>query len=79
VGGIGGCPFAPRATGNVCSEDALQALDSLGATTGIDLTAMCRVAETLASDLGHDLPGKLYRAGIWSRAPQDVAATTGVG
>jgi hydroxymethylglutaryl-CoA lyase len=79
VGGIGGCPFAPRATGNVCSEDALQALESLGAGTGIDVDAMCRVAEALASDLGRDLPGKLYRAGIWSRAPQDVAAKTGVG
>jgi hydroxymethylglutaryl-CoA lyase len=79
VGGIGGCPFAPRATGNVCSEDALQALDALGATTGIDLAAMCGVAETLASDLGRDLPGKLYRAGIWSREPQDVTAETGVG
>jgi hydroxymethylglutaryl-CoA lyase len=79
VGGIGGCPFAPRATGNVCSEDALQAVESLGGETGIDLEAMCRVAEALASDLGRDLPGKLYRAGIWSRAPQDVAAKTGVG
>jgi len=79
VGGIGGCPFAPRATGNVCSEDALQAVESLGGKTSIDLEAMCRVAETLASDLGRDLPGKLYRAGIWSRAPQDVAAKTGVG
>ena len=79
VGGIGGCPFAPRSTGNVCSEDALQALVALGAVTGIDLEAMCGVAEELASELGHDLPGKLYRAGIWSRAPQDVAAKSGVG
>jgi hydroxymethylglutaryl-CoA lyase len=79
VGGIGGCPFAPRATGNVCSEDALQALESVGADSGIDLGAMCGVAETLAAELGHDLPGKLYRAGIWSRAPQEVAARTSVG
>lgn len=79
VGGIGGCPFAPRSTGNVCSEDALQALVALGAVTGIDLEAMCGVAEELAGELGHDLPGKLYRAGIWSRAPQDVAAKSGVG
>src|SRR6202162_40885 len=71
VGGLGGCAFAPRATGNVCSEDALQALESLGAETGIDLEAMCRVAETLASDLGRDLPGKLYPAAIWSGARQD--------
>jgi hydroxymethylglutaryl-CoA lyase len=79
VGGIGGCPFAPRATGNVCSEDALQAIVSLGAVTGIDLGAMCAVAEALASDLRRDLPGKLYRAGIWSREPQDAAVESGVG
>ena len=79
VGGVGGCPFAPRSTGNVCTEDALQALHALGAVTGIDIGAMCAVAETLASDLRHELPGKLYRAGIWSRAPQEAVAETGVG
>jgi isopropylmalate/homocitrate/citramalate synthase len=79
VGGVGGCPFAPRSTGNVCTEDALQALHALGAVTGIDLGAMCAVAETLASDLRRDLPGKLYRAGIWSGAPQEAVAETSVG
>ena len=69
VGGVGGCPFAPRSTGNVCSEDALQALISLGAHVDTDLAALCGVAETLARDLGTDLPGKLYRAGIWSGEP----------
>jgi isopropylmalate/homocitrate/citramalate synthase len=79
VGGVGGCPFAPRSTGNVCTEDALQALHALGAVTGIDLAAMCAVAETLASDLRRDLPGKLYRAGIWSGEPQESVAETSVG
>ena len=79
VGGVGGCPFAPRSTGNVCTEDALQALHALGATTGIDLQSMCTVAETLASDLRRDLPGKLYRAGIWTRLPQETPAETSVG
>jgi hydroxymethylglutaryl-CoA lyase len=79
VGGVGGCPFAPRSTGNVCSEDALQALIALGADTAIDLAAMCSVAEMLAADLRRDLPGKLYRAGIWSREPQDAPLETGVG
>ncbi len=65
AGGLGGCPFAPRSTGNVCSEDALAALDALGATTGVDLAAYLRVASRLAEDLGRDLPGKLYRAGLW--------------
>ncbi len=78
VGGVGGCPFAPRSTGNVCTEDALQALDALGAETGIDIAAMCAVAEALASDLRRDLPGRLYRAGIWSRA-RHLPAETRVG
>lgn len=76
VGGVGGCPFAPRSTGNVCSEDALQALASLGARFDTDLVRLCDVATTLAYDLGHELPGKLYRAGVWSGAPRggDVAS-----
>lgn len=69
VGGVGGCPFAPRSTGNVCSEDALRALQSLGASCTADLAALVDVASQLAADLGHDLPGKLYRAGIWTGAP----------
>ncbi|HVC41799.1 MAG TPA: hydroxymethylglutaryl-CoA lyase [Candidatus Saccharimonadales bacterium] len=79
VGGVGGCPFAPRSTGNVCTEDALLALHALGAVTGIDLDLMCAVAETLASDLRRDLPGRLYRAGTWSRSPEETPAETSVG
>ena len=71
AGGVGGCPFAPRSTGNVCSEDALQALDSVGGRHGCDLEAYCAVSETLSRDLDMDLPGKLYRAGIWSGAAAD--------
>lgn len=66
AGGLGGCPFAPRSTGNVCSEDALQAVASVGGVHGCDLVAYCAVSNTLAADLGMDLPGKLYRAGVWS-------------
>jgi hydroxymethylglutaryl-CoA lyase len=69
VGGVGGCPFAPRSTGNVCSEDALQALASLDARFDADLVRLCDVAAALAQDLGHELPGKLYRAGVWTGAP----------
>jgi hydroxymethylglutaryl-CoA lyase len=68
AGGLGGCPFAPRSTGNVCSEDALQAVASAGGVHGCDLAAYCAVSEMLAADLGMDLPGKLYRAGIWTGA-----------
>jgi hydroxymethylglutaryl-CoA lyase len=75
AGGLGGCPFAPRSTGNVCSEDALQAVASAGGVHGCDLEAYCAVSEALAADLGVELPGKLYRAGVWTgaRAAETVA------
>ncbi|MHB1499620.1 MAG: hydroxymethylglutaryl-CoA lyase [Candidatus Dormibacteria bacterium] len=69
VGGIGGCPFAPRATGNVCSEDLLHMLGRVGARTTVDLQAMCQTAEYLERLLGEALPGRLYRAGIWTGLP----------
>jgi len=72
AGGLGGCPFAPRSTGNVCSEDALLALHSLGAESGCDLDAYAAVSERLAADLGMTLPGKLHRAGVWH--PERVSA-----
>jgi hydroxymethylglutaryl-CoA lyase len=79
VGGVGGCPFAPRSTGNVCSEDALQALVSLGAHIDADIGALCRVAEALERDLGQVLPGKLYRAGEWNGEPIRAETETKVG
>jgi hydroxymethylglutaryl-CoA lyase/(R)-citramalyl-CoA lyase len=68
IGGIGGCPFAPRATGNVATEDLLYLLDREGVQTGIDLEALIAVAEWLAGVLGRDLPGRVYRAGAWPPA-----------
>src|SRR4029077_160692 len=79
VGGVGGCPFAPRSTRNVCTEDALQALHALGAHTGIDLQAMCDVAEMLATDLRRDLHGKLDRRRTRSTLPDEAPAHTTVG
>lgn len=73
AGGIGGCPFAPRSTGNVCSEDALQALAAEGAVIVADLRAYCAVSARLGEDLGADLPGRLYRAGVWEPAGETVA------
>ncbi len=72
AGGLGGCPFAPRSTGNVASEDSLQALQRLGADVAVDLDAYCAVAERLGADLGLTLPGKLHRAGVWH--PERIAA-----
>ena len=73
VGGIGGCPFAPRATGNICSEDLLHMLRRVGAVSGVDLEALCGTAQRLEELLGERLPGSLYRAGIWSGEPQPDA------
>jgi hydroxymethylglutaryl-CoA lyase len=75
VGGLGGCPFAPRSTGNVCSEDAVHTLQRIGAGIDADVEAWCAVAERLGSDLGLSLPGKLHRAGVWhpERVAQGIA------
>ena len=65
IGGIGGCPFAPRATGNIATEDLVYLLHGEGVETGIDLGALVGVAEWLESVLGRELEGQLYRAGLW--------------
>ena len=63
VGGLGGCPFAPRATGNIATEDLLYMLDREGVETGVDLDALIAVSEWLGGVLGRDLPGLVHRAG----------------
>ena len=63
VGGTGGCPFAPRATGNVATEDLVYLLHNMGYETGIDLDALIDVAAWLAKQLNKELPGQLYKAG----------------
>ncbi len=63
VGGIGGCPFAPRATGNIATEDLVYLLHGEGVETGIDLEALIAVAAWLEGVLGRELPGQVYRAG----------------
>ena len=66
VGGIGGCPFAPRATGNICTEDLVYMLHGEGVDTGIDLGALIHVTEWLEGVLERQLPGQLYRAGTFA-------------
>jgi hydroxymethylglutaryl-CoA lyase/(R)-citramalyl-CoA lyase len=66
VGGIGGCPFAPRATGNICTEDLVYLLHGEGVDTGIELEALIGVAEWLEATLGRPLEGQLYRAGVFA-------------
>src|SRR3954462_11542000 len=63
LGGLGGCPFAPRATGNIATEDLLSLLENEGVETGVDLDALIKVAEWLAQTMGRELPGLVQRAG----------------
>jgi isopropylmalate/homocitrate/citramalate synthase len=65
VGGLGGCPFSPRATGNVATEDLVYLLEGDGVETGVDLDALVGVSRWLEGVLGRTLEGYLYRAGTW--------------
>lgn len=66
VGGTGGCPFAPRATGNICTEDLVYLLHGEGIETGIDLDELISVAEWLEGVLERQLEGQVYRAGTFA-------------
>jgi len=63
VGGAGGCPFAPKATGNIATEDLVYLMRGLGFMTGVDLDALIATSQWLAGQLGKELPGMLARAG----------------
>jgi hydroxymethylglutaryl-CoA lyase len=67
LGGLGGCPFAPGATGNVCTEDLVHMLQMMGYATGIDLNALLVVAQDLETLVGHPVPGQLVKAGVSTR------------
>ena len=65
VGGLGGCPYAPRASGNVATEDVVYLLEREGVETGIDLDALIAIATWLEGIFGRTLEGQVYRAGTW--------------
>ncbi len=65
-GGLGGCPFAPRATGNIATEDLVYLLEGEGIETGIDLDALVATSKWLEGVLGRRLEGQVYRAGVWA-------------
>ncbi|MGC4111360.1 MAG: hydroxymethylglutaryl-CoA lyase [Nocardioides sp.] len=67
-GGIGGCPFAPAATGNIPTEDLVYMLQRMGVDTGIDLAALIETSRWLQSALEHPVPGMLVKAGPFPRA-----------
>jgi len=65
-GGVGGCPFAPKATGNIATEDLVYMLHGMGIETGIELAALVETAAWLAEALGKELPGQTYKAGTFA-------------
>ena len=62
AGGLGGCPYAPGAAGNLATEDLLFMLDGLGISTGVDRTAVAAASAVLEPKLGHSLPSRLLQA-----------------
>ena len=68
IGGLGGCPFSPRATGNVATEDLVWLLEGEGVATGIDLDALVGISQWLEGVLGRTLEGYVYRASAWPPA-----------
>jgi hydroxymethylglutaryl-CoA lyase len=71
-GGLGGCPFAVGATGNVCTEDLVYLMDELGIASGIGLGGMIEIAQSIQTILGHDLPGQVMKAGPRLRTPRTI-------
>ncbi|MBX4136031.1 hydroxymethylglutaryl-CoA lyase [Pseudomonas sp. S5F11] len=63
LGGLGGCPFAPGASGNICTEDLVNLCDEVGIHTGIDLPQLLQLSRRLPALLGHELPGQVVKAG----------------
>jgi hydroxymethylglutaryl-CoA lyase len=77
IGGLGGCPFAPGASGNVCTEDLVHCLHAMGVETGIDLERLVGVSRRVQEIVGRTLPGQIVKAGPSTRkypVPDAVAA-----
>jgi len=70
IGGLGGCPFAPRATGNIASEDLIHMMRNMGIETGVDLAALVNVAEWLQPFFSAPLPGLVMKAGLFPELAQ---------
>jgi hydroxymethylglutaryl-CoA lyase len=78
LGGLGGCPYAPGASGNISSEDTIHMLQAMGYDTGIDLDKLLQVARALPQVVGHDVPGQLVKAGPSTQLHPVPAAVTGL-
>jgi hydroxymethylglutaryl-CoA lyase len=77
VSGLGGCPFAPGATGNICTEDMVNMLEDMGYDTRIDLAKLLAVARRIPAVVGHDTPGQVMKAGqtLELHDPPELAKT----
>ncbi|MBP6225995.1 MAG: hydroxymethylglutaryl-CoA lyase [Rhizobacter sp.] len=67
LGGLGGCPYAPGASGNVCTEDMVHMFEAMGCDTGVDLEALLTLARSLPDIVGHPVPGQVMKAGPATR------------
>lgn len=75
LGGLGGCPYAPGASGNVCTEDLVHMFEQMGLETQVDLQALLRIAKALNEYVGHDLAGHVLKAGPADRRyPKPLSA-----
>lgn len=81
LGGLGGCPYAPGASGNVCTEDLVHMFETMGYRTGVDLDALLAAAQGLPEIVGHDIPGQVMKAGRstrrYAKPPEQVGSTVG--
>ena len=76
IGGVGGCPFAPGASGNGCTEDIVHCLHAMGVQTEIDLDALIETARYAQDVIGHELPGQVLKAGTADRRYPPPAAVS---
>jgi len=74
VGGLGGCPYAPGASGNLATEDLVYMLHGMGIETGIELDKLVNVSKRFAALVGHELPSKYLKAAMGEAAKKGVAA-----
>ena len=78
LGGLGGCPYAPGASGNVATEDVVYMLEGMGVRTGVDLDKLIDCSRLASSLVGHEMPSKYYRAAIGARQRSAARAGGGV-
>ena len=77
LGGLGGCPYAPGASGNICTEDLVHMFQRMGLDTGVDLDRLLQCAADLPQLVGHDVPGAVLKAGTSDRRYPKPAWTQG--